>query len=225
MSSDGTRPRVDTLRILDLAQSRMATVIAGLRDGDWARPTPCPEWTVRDIVNKVVASTWSFTEFAHRRRPVPPWDLVHPVEVIGEDPLGVYLAAAAASRDAWRTPGALEGTAPSTQGEFPAKAVINARIFDTSILQWDVAVATGQPPLIDDEQAAYVLRVARSLVSLVRGKDPARFGPPGPAAGRPLLDQMIAASGRDPDWTPPCGAGHAPLGAGTHPTGGAGSLG
>jgi len=197
------RVRVDPLRVLDLAQSRMITVIAALRDDDWSRPTPCPEWSVRDIVNKMVASTWSFTEFAHRRRPEPPWDLIHPAEVIGDDPLGVYLAAAAACRDAWRRPGALEGVAPSTQGEFPAKAVINARIFDTTILQWDVAVATGQSVLIDDEQAAYVLRIARALVPMVRGKDPARFGAPDPAEGRTLVDQMVAASGRDPDWTPP----------------------
>ena len=61
---------------------------------DWDRPTPCSEWSVRDIVNKMVASTWTFTAFARRERPEPPWDLVHPAEVLGDDPLGTYLDAA-----------------------------------------------------------------------------------------------------------------------------------
>lgn len=66
----------DPLRLLDLAQTRTSAVIAALGLDDWARPTPCPEWSVRDIVNKMVASTWTFTAFAERRRPQPPWDLV-----------------------------------------------------------------------------------------------------------------------------------------------------
>jgi uncharacterized protein (TIGR03086 family) len=198
---------VDPLRILDLAQTRMAAVIAAVREDQWALPTPCDEWSVRDIVNKCVASTRTFTAFAERRRPDPPYDLVHPAEIIGDDPLGVFLADAADCRAAWRRPGALEGTAPSTVGEFPAKAVLNARIFDTTILSWDVAVACGIPVAIDDEHAAYVLRVAQALVRNVRAVNPARYKDPrtmGEAA--PLVEQMIAATGRDPHWTPPARA-------------------
>jgi uncharacterized protein (TIGR03086 family) len=204
-----TRP--DPLRHLDLAQTRAAAVIAALQADDWHRPTPCPEWSVRDIVNKMVASTWTFTTFAERRRPEPPWDLVNPVEVLGDDPLGVYLDAAAKCRTAWRANGALDGTAPSTIGEYPAKAVINARIFDTTILTWDVARACSLDDGINDEQAAYTLRVARALVPAVREQNPERFRPPDePTDETPLVDQMIAATGRDPHWWPPGGATRRP---------------
>jgi len=195
---------VDPLRILDLSQTRCAALVASLGPDDWARPTPCTEWSVRDIVNKIVASTWTFTAFAERTRPEPPWDLVHPAEVIGDDPLGVYLAAADRCRAAWRQAGALEGTAPSTVGEFPAKAVLNARIFDTTILTWDVAKACGRPHGIDDEQAAYVLRVAKALVPNVRSVSPERYRDQVPVEEvAALVDQMIAATGRDPGWQPP----------------------
>lgn len=193
----------DPLLVLDLAQTRAAAVIAAVGPEDWSRPTPCPEWSVRHIVNKLVASTWTFTSFAERRRPDPPWDLVNPVEVLGNDPLGVYLAAAADCRSAWRRPGAMEGNAPSTIGEFPAKAVINARIFDTTVLAWDVATACGVAHGIDEVQAGYVLRVARALVPAVRQNNPARFRQPAdPDDGRPLVEQMISATGRDPHWQP-----------------------
>ena len=66
-------------------------MIARIGADDWARPTPCDEWSVRDIVNKMVASTITFTCFGRRSRPEPPLDLVHPAEMLGDDPLGRYL--------------------------------------------------------------------------------------------------------------------------------------
>ena len=156
-----------------------------------------------DIANKLVASTRTFTAFAERRRLEPELDLIEPSEWLGPDPLGTFLAAAAACRDAWRRPGALEGVAPSTVGEFPAAAVLNGRIFDTTILTWDLATACDLAHGIDDRQAAYVLYVAKALVPTVRSESPERYKDAvaiGPEAS--LVDQMVAATGRDPGWTP-----------------------
>jgi uncharacterized protein (TIGR03086 family) len=193
--------RLDPLAALDRAQTAAAAVIARIGDDDWARRTPCDEWNVRDIVNKMLASTITFTEFGRRRRPDPPLDLVHPAELLGPDPTGRYLAAAAECRAVWRAPGALEGEAPSTVGDFPAKAVLNARIFDTTILTWDVATACEMPHGIDDPLAAYVLRVAKALVPTVRAASKERYKDPTDLGeGAPWVQQMIAATGRDPHW-------------------------
>jgi len=191
------------LRALDLAQTRAAAVVADLSDEEWHLPTPCDEWSVRDVVNKMVASTLVFADFGRRRRPEPMLDLVHPAEMIGDDPLGAYQAAAASCRESWRAPGALDGAAPSTIGEHPAKAVLNARIFDTTVLTWDVATATGRPHGITDPLAAYVLRVARAIVPNVRAVNPDRYKLPQQLQDdAPLVVQMIAATGRDPEWAP-----------------------
>lgn len=204
------RARPDPLHVLDLAQTRAAALIAGLGDDDWGRPTPCTEWSVRDVVNKMTASTQLFAAFGRRERPDPAPDLIDPAEILGDDPLGVYLEAAADCRAAWRADGAMEGTAPSTVGEFPAKAVLNARIFDTTILSWDVATACSIEHHIDDVQAAYVLRVAKALVPTVRAASPERYQDPEHLdEDHPLVAQMVAATGRDPDWRPPDG-GHRP---------------
>ena len=196
--------RTDPLRALDLAQTAAAAVLARLGDEDWGRATPCDEWSVRDIVNKMVASTITFSAFGRRERPDPELDLVHPAEIVGDDALGSFLAEATECRRVWRAPGALDGAAPSTVGEFPAKAVLNARIFDTTILTWDVATACGVPHGIGDELAAYVLRVARALVANVRAVSPQRYKDPSdPGETAPVVEQMIAATGRDPHWRPP----------------------
>lgn len=196
--------RLEPLDALDAAQAVATAVIAGLAPDDDVRPTPCDQWSVRDIVNKMVASTWMFAAFARRSPLDPPYDLVDPVEVLGDDPRATYRQAASECRDAWRTEGALDGTAPSTVGEFPAKAVLNARIFDTTILSWDIARATGQPHHIGDDLAAYVLRVAQALVPNVRRVSPDRYKDARDVESTaPLVEQMIAATGRDPHWSPP----------------------
>ena len=159
---------------------------------------------MRDIINKMVASTITFSYFGRRERLTPALDLENPVEMIGEDPLGVFLEAAAECRAVWRTPGAFDGTAPSTVGDFPAKAVLNARIFDTTILSWDVATACGLPDGINDDLAGYVLRVARALVPTVRRANVARYKDPTDLGeGAPIVEQMIAATGRNVHRQPP----------------------
>lgn len=198
----GARP--DPLHLLDLAQARAAALIADIGTDDWDRPTPCTEWSVRDVINKMTASTQLFAAFGRRERPDPAPDLIDPAEILGDDPLATYLAAAIDCRAAWRADGALDGTAPSTVGEFPAKPVLNARIFDTTILSWDVATACAIDHRIDDVQAAYVLRVAKALVPTVRAASPERYRDPEELGDdRPLVEQMVAATGRDPLWQPP----------------------
>jgi uncharacterized protein (TIGR03086 family) len=205
MSEAGSAPpRLTPLEALDRAQTTAAALIARIDDDDWQRPTPCDEWSVRDIVNKMVASTEMFAWFGRRQRLEPPHDLVHPPELIGDDPLGIFQTAAAECRSAWRAPDALAGEAPSTVGRFPATAVLNARIFDTTILTWDVARAVGLPHGIDDRLAAYVLRVARALVTNVRSVSPDRYKDPTELGDdSPWVDRMVAATGRDPNWSPP----------------------
>ena len=199
-----TPRRLTPLEALDQAQTAAAAVIARLTDDDWGRPTPCDEWSVRDVVNKMLASTLTFTAFGRRERLDPPLDLVHPVEMLGHDPLGAFQAAAAECRDVWRAGGALDGTAPSTVGEFPAKAVLNARVFDTTILTWDVARATGLPHHLSDELAAYVHHVAVRLVDNVRSVSRERYKDALDVTDdAPIVDRLVAVTGRDPGWSPP----------------------
>jgi uncharacterized protein (TIGR03086 family) len=204
--TSGSGVRLAPLVALDQSQTAAAAMIARLGPDDWARPTPCDEWTVRDVVNKMVASTIMFTTFARREQPDPPYDLVHPVELLGDDPLGVYLDVASASRAAWRRPGALDGTAPSTIGEFPATAVLNARVFDTTVLTWDVARASSTQHGITEALARYVLRVAKALVPTVRSVNPDRYKDPvhvgGEGDGGDVVDELVAVTGRDPRWAP-----------------------
>lgn len=198
-----TETRPDTLWMLDLAQTGAASVIVRIRADQLDLPTPCDEWSVRNVIDKMVASTLVFTSFGLRERPDETLDLVHPIDIIGDDPLGSFEAAALGCREAWRRPGALEGMAPSTIGEAKARAVLNARVFDTTILTWDISRACGLDHGIGDDLAAYVLRIAEALVPAVRSKNPARYKDAVDLGeGADLVAEMVATTGRDPLWSP-----------------------
>lgn len=187
--------------MLDLSQNRAAAVIASISNDQMSLATPCDLWDVKDVINKLVASTRLFTGFGLRQQPDPSLDLINPKDLIGDDPVGVYLAAAKECRDAWRTPGALDGLATSTIGEAKARAVLNARIFDTTVLTWDISQACDVDHLIDDEQAGYVLFVAERLVPAVRSQSPERYKEEvTDVIGTTTVDQLIAITGRNPSW-------------------------
>ncbi|MEE2682622.1 MAG: TIGR03086 family metal-binding protein [Actinomycetota bacterium] len=191
----------DPLRILDLAQTRASAVIAAIQTEQLDFPTPCDKWSVRDVINKLVASTLLFTSFGLREEGDPNLDLINPKELIGDDPVGIYNHAASLCREAWRSPGALDGMATSTIGEAKARSVLNARIFDTTILSWDISRACNGPNLIDEEQATYVLRVAEALVPAVRSHSSERYKTAvSTGDNASVLEKLIAATGRDPLW-------------------------
>ncbi|MEC8985830.1 MAG: TIGR03086 family metal-binding protein [Actinomycetota bacterium] len=191
----------DPLRMLDLSQTRAAAVIASISNDQMSLATPCDLWDVKDVINKLVASTRLFTGFGLRQQPDPSLDLINPKDLIGDDPVGVYLAAAKECREAWRSPGALDGLATSTIGEAKARAVLNARIFDTTVLTWDISQACDIDHLIDDEQAGYVLFVAERLVPAVRSQSPERYKEEvTDVIGTTTVDQLIAITGRNPSW-------------------------
>ena len=187
--------------MLDLSQTRAAAVIASISNDQMSLATPCDLWDVKDVINKLVASTRLFTGFGLRQQPDPSLDLINPKDLIGDDPVGVYLAAAKECREAWRSPGALDGLATSTIGEAKARAVLNARIFDTTVLTWDISQACDIDHLIDDEQAGYVLFVAERLVPAVRSQSPERYKEEvTDVIGTTTVDQLIAITGRNPSW-------------------------
>ncbi|MBD29813.1 MAG: TIGR03086 family protein [Acidimicrobiaceae bacterium] len=191
----------DPLRILDLAQTRSASVLASISHDQLGLPTPCDEWSVRDVINKLVASTLLFASFGRREDGDPNLDLINPRDLIGDDPLGTFSSAALECRAAWRSPGALEGMATSTIGEAKARSVLNARIFDTTVLSWDISKACEVQHFIDEEQASYVLRVANALVPAVRSHNRARYKDPiSVTENSSDLDKLISVTGRDPEW-------------------------
>jgi uncharacterized protein (TIGR03086 family) len=182
------------------AARALAQVVAGVRDDQLDGPTPCPAYTVADLLHHVAGLTVAFAAAA-RKQPAgtaPSADGSRQPEGwrrrIADD-----LAELAA---AWREPAAYEGTTMAGPIEMPAPVAALVALDEIVVHGWDVARATGQP--YDADPAAVAACAAWVEGFLVpEGVADGPFGPPVAVADdAPALDRLVALTGRDPGWTP-----------------------
>lgn len=164
--------------------------------GDWARGTPCTDWSVRDLVNHLaVEQLWvphllagaTLDEVGTR----------YDGDVLGDDPLSVWEKASAAAREAWLSPGALRRTVHVSFGLVPAEEYGWQMTLDLAVHGWDLATALGRPNPVPDVLAGRLLDVLRPMIDDWQGLG--LFAPP-VAAGRNAAapDRLVALLGRRP---------------------------
>ena len=167
-------------------------------DGDWDRPTPCTEWSVRDLVNHVVGEERWTVPLMQGRTIAEVGDSLDG-DLLGDQP---GPAAAAAGDEAVRevtsrlTPGL---TVQLSYGEEQADEYVRQLVADHVIHAWDLAAAVGADRKLDP---ALVAEVATWFAEREDGYRQA--GAIGPAVAIDATDaqtRLLAAFGRDPAWT------------------------
>lgn len=170
-----------------------AEVIEGVRDDQWDQPTPCSEWSVRDVVNHLVTGN---DLFARALDGTPP-------STAGTDGLSpdqwaaAYRESANALLAAFSSPGAMDRVVKVPFGEVPGVVALHLRLVEALAHGWDLARATGQPPRADEELAEQALEFTRAkLADVPPERSP--FGPPQPVTDdASALDRLAACLGRD----------------------------
>ncbi|HET6858396.1 MAG TPA: TIGR03086 family metal-binding protein [Streptomyces sp.] len=178
------------------ATRRLARLLARVTDEQLAAPTPCQEYAVRDLLAHLVHLTAAFRDAA-KKQPGSAAELG-----LGEDWRGRLAEQLDELAVAWRSPDAWEGVTQAGGMEFPASLAGRIALNEVVLHGWDLARATGQPYDADPES----LRCSYEMLAPV-ADDPSRremFGPPVPVpADAPLVDRVVALSGRSPSWSPP----------------------
>lgn len=98
-----------------------------------------------------------------------------------------------------------DGTVQLGPNPVPAAVGVGSQVLETYTHAWDLARATGRPFEPPADLTATTWAIAQAVVSdEIRGSDDSHpFGPRVEvAADAPLLDQLIAFTGRDPSWSP-----------------------
>jgi uncharacterized protein (TIGR03086 family) len=159
-------------------------------------PTPCSEWDVRALLNHVVGTLSLGAALLSDTAPtvaMGPGELPA-TDVLDGDPqkayrTGVEALLAAAGGDALDRP----HTTPL--GDMPGTVLGGFTTLDIAVHGWDLAVATGQRPAIDDDLAEILLGFARQTIT-ADTREP-RIGPEIPAAaGASSTDRLAAFLGR-----------------------------
>lgn len=122
----------------------LTKLIAGIRPEQLDAPTPCDDWTVRDLLNHLVGAAHMFGGAFAGQAPAG-GDGRDAGDLVGDDPVAAWAAAVQVIASGLDTPGALEREIPMPFGPTPGTIVFEILKFDTLVHAWDLATATGQP--------------------------------------------------------------------------------
>lgn len=167
-------------------------VLASVSDGDLDRATPCQSWSVRQLVNHMIAAP-RFS--AHVLRTGE--RMADEEEYTAGDFKAAYDHSAAVALAAFAEEGALHKTVPLPFGEVPGAFLLIMVTGDQFTHGWDLATATGQSTDLDPGLAE-VLLVEAQVPDQLRGDDGAApFGPVRHAPeGASAADRLAAYLGR-----------------------------
>ena len=180
---------MEVLEALERAAQRTEAVVAGVRPEHHPLPTPCGDWTVRELLNHTIASAGAFGRMLRDEAPL--WKADH----VSGDPVAALRAGVEDSLAGWRA-GGLARTVEPLDG----LPLVELQVLDLVVHGWDLARATGQPDALPDDLAARELAVW-SAVPMEMGRSMGQFGPEvAVPADAPPADRLLGLLGRDPAW-------------------------
>jgi uncharacterized protein (TIGR03086 family) len=190
---------------LEPATQRLADLVGGVPDDLLDAPTPCPGYTLGDLVEHVGGLTLAFTaaakkDFGDTTSQGPSGEASR----LGDDWRTRIPRDLAALAEAWRDPAAWTGMTQAGGLELPGEVAGLVALDEIVIHGWDVARASGQPYDADPR----LLEAVHGFVAQFSapGQEAAREGLFGPVVevpdDAPFLDRVIGLTGRDPAWSP-----------------------
>lgn len=175
----------------DRAAAVAQAVVDGITDEQFGLPTPCSEWTVRDVLNHMVVGNL-ITQAIVAGQSHPDRNADH----LGRAPKVTFATSVADTRAALAAPGVVERTLVTPFGEAPGTVVVIMRSTELLVHAWDLARATSQATDLDPELAEYL----RDRVSTRLGDRPRHlmpFGEPQPVPDDAFgADRLAAYLGR-----------------------------
>ena len=186
------------------AARRLADLVSRVRDDELSGPTPCPAYTLGDLIEHVGGLALAFRAAAEKDIASPyvngtPSGDASRLQGDWRERISADLAALA---QAWAKPDAWTGMTRIAQQDAPAE-MVGVTVADELVVHgWDVARATGQPYSAEPE----LLGAAQTFLGFFASPDaPAGpevpFGPSRPVADDSApLDRVLALAGRDPAW-------------------------
>lgn len=165
-----------------------AAKIAAVPDDRWSSPSPCENWTARDIVAHVVSTQGMFLGFVGRS--------LGDIPSVEDDPLGAFTAARKVVQRDLEDPTLAAEEFEGGMGTMKFETAVDRFLnFDLVVHGWDLARATGLDDRIPPADLERIRVAAEGFGDAMRG--PNAFGPEvEPPAGADDQQRVLAFLGR-----------------------------
>ena len=186
------------------AARRLADLVANVKDDALDRPTPCPAYSLGDLIEHVGGLALAFSAAGRKERNAyngvpPPGDASR----LGADWRERIPRDLMAVAQVWAEPESWTGMTQIAGDETPAEVVGLVLADELAVHGWDVARASAQAYACEPD----ILEAALTFLQMFASPD-APAGPEvafGPARilleEAPLLDRVVGLAGRDPGWS------------------------
>jgi uncharacterized protein (TIGR03086 family) len=189
---------MDVVELHNRTVKAFAELVAGVRADQWSSPTPCSDWDVRTLVNHVVGEErWTVPLMAGKT--IAEVGDTLDGDLLGDDPVAT---ATFAAREAEVAAAAAIDKVHLSYGDEDPHEYLRQLAADHLIHGWDLAVAIGAHPRLDPglvDAVATWFAEREDMYRSVGMVGPHLEGFTAPA------DQLLAAFGRDPHWSPALG--------------------
>lgn len=187
---------MNLIEMFDRATAWTADKVAGA-SSQLDTQTPCSEWTVRRLIDHLLAGQAMFAAGPAGGTIAPPEG--PPPELVSDDPASQYHQARKATIDAYAPPGVMEGTVKGSGGDVPAVVVLGIAFCDQLVHGWDLARATGQDATMPADLAALGRQLLDGRIAEESRGPGKNFGPALTVADDASdQDKLLAYCGRTP---------------------------
>lgn len=186
---------LDALDALDVAHAGFRDALVCARSEHLDLPTPCPAWSVRDLLNHVIGGELRYAMLLAGAITTDV-EQTRAADHLGSNPLAACDDVWSRLRQAFRATGALDRTVHHRGGERTGRDLLLMRCVEEAVHGWDLACAIGVRPTTNAELAASLEASIGANRHLWARPGGALGGPGNPAAGSSPLDRLLTATGR-----------------------------
>jgi uncharacterized protein (TIGR03086 family) len=194
-SSDAQADQKSTTQLLLDALATFGTRVRAVPEDRWGAPTPCTDWTVRDLVNHVTSEHLWAVPLLRGQTPEQVGDR-YDGDLLGQDPAVSWSSAEAASAVAWKVLVSPDQPVTLSYGQTTAGAYAEEMLLDLVVHGWDLARGAGQDEVMDPAAAAHVLAFAEASAEDWKGAG--IFADPIETTSTAPQDRLLALLGREP---------------------------
>lgn len=183
------------LRLIPAALERFGARVHDVPAARWDAPTPCTDWSVRDLVNHVTGEQlWA--PHLLRGETVEQVGDRYEGDVLGAEPTAAWDAAAAEALTAWKTL-AVDGLLVHTSmGQISVEEYAEQMHLDLVVHGWDLARGAGLEATVPTEAAEHALAYVGPRVDDFSGSG--IFAVPVQVESTDPGERLLALLGRDP---------------------------